>query len=58
VSIAPFIRVFGPCEPLAWRFTGIAGLKPYLTDKQYAAQTPETQKWYEPICSKCATPAK
>ena len=44
-------------EPVAWRFTGIAGLKRYMTQKQYDAQTPETKKWYEPFrCAKCITP--
>jgi hypothetical protein len=43
-----------PPDPLVWRFTGIAGLKPYMTDKQYAAQSPGVQKWYEPVCQKCA----
>ena len=44
-------------EPVAWRFTGIAGLKRYMTQKQYDAQTPETKKWYEPFrCANCTTP--
>ena len=44
-------------EPVAWRFTGIAGLKRYMTQKQYDAQTPETKKWYEPFrCANCITP--
>lgn len=38
---------------LRWKFNGIAGLKPYLTDKQYQAQTPGTKKWYDPICDRC-----
>jgi hypothetical protein len=37
-------------EPLRWEFTGIAGLKRFLTQKQYEAQTPGTQEWYRPIC--------
>jgi ribA/ribD-fused uncharacterized protein len=40
-------------EPLRWEFTGIAGLKRFLTQKQYEAQTPGTQEWYRPICPKC-----
>lgn len=41
-------------EPVAWRFTGIAGLKRYMTQTQYDAQTPETKKWYEPfLCANC-----
>ena len=44
-------------ETVAWRFTGIAGLKRYMTQKQYDAQTPETKKWYEPFrCANCITP--
>ena len=44
-------------EPVAWRFTGIAGLKRYMTQKQYDAQTPEIKKWYEPFkCKNCTTP--
>jgi hypothetical protein len=43
-------------EPVAWRFTGIAGLKRFMTQKQYEAQTPETKKWYEPFrCANCIT---
>ena len=44
-------------EPVAWRFTGIAGLKRYMTQKHYDAQTPEIKKWYEPFkCKNCTTP--
>jgi hypothetical protein len=42
-----------PQEPLKWKFTGIAGLKKYLTDSQYQAQTDDVKKWYEPICETC-----
>lgn len=35
---------------LAWRNTGSPnGLRRFMTQKQYAAQTPGVQKWYEPI---------
>lgn len=35
---------------LAWRNTGSPnGLRRFMTHKQYAAQTPGVQKWYEPI---------
>jgi len=35
---------------LAWRNTGSPnGLRRFMTHKQYAAQTPGIQKWYEPI---------
>ncbi len=35
---------------LAWRNTGSPnGLLRFMTHKQYAAQTPGVQKWYEPI---------
>ena len=35
---------------LAWRNTGSPnGLRRFMTQKQYDAQTPEVQKWYEPI---------
>ena len=40
-------------ELLVWEFTGIAGLKRFLTQAQYEAQTHDTQKWYRPICQKC-----
>jgi hypothetical protein len=36
-------------EPYAWRFTGSSGLKRYLTQRQYEAQTEATKRWYEPI---------
>ncbi|MCA3068778.1 MAG: hypothetical protein IOD11_00025 [Rhodocyclaceae bacterium] len=36
-------------ERLAWRFIGLAGCKPYLTQKQYEAQTSGMQQWYEPL---------
>ena len=35
---------------MAWRNTGSPnGLRRFMTQKQYAAQTPGIQKWYEPI---------
>lgn len=35
---------------LAWRNTGSPnGLRRFMTQKQYEAQTPGIQKWYEPI---------
>lgn len=35
---------------LAWRNTGSPnGLRRFMTKKQYKAQTPGVQKWYEPI---------
>jgi hypothetical protein len=35
---------------IAWRNTGSPnGLRRFMTQKQYAAQTPGVQKWYEPI---------
>lgn len=35
---------------LAWRNTGSPnGLRRFMTQKQYEAQTPGVQKWYEPI---------
>jgi hypothetical protein len=44
-------------EPVAWRFTGIAGLKRFISQKMYEAQTPATKKWYEPFkCANCTTP--
>jgi hypothetical protein len=44
-------------EPVAWRFTGIAGFKRFVTDAQYEAFSPEVQSWYEPFkCSGCTTP--
>lgn len=43
-------------EPVAWRFTGIAGLKRYMTQKQYDAQQPGVKKWYEPfMCANCTS---
>lgn len=43
-------------ERTAWRFTGIAGLKRYMSQRQYDAQTSETKKWYEPFkCANCIT---
>jgi hypothetical protein len=44
-------------EPVAWRFTGVAGFKRFVTDAQYEAFSPEVQSWYEPFkCSGCTTP--
>ena len=40
-------------DAIAWRFIGAGGLKPYLTQKQYEAQTAGVQRFYEPVC-KCA----
>ncbi len=40
-------------DAVAWRFIGAGGLKPYLTQKQYEAQTAGVQRFYEPVC-KCA----
>lgn len=35
---------------LSWRNTGSPnGLRRFMTNKQYDAQTPRVQKWYEPI---------
>lgn len=35
---------------LAWRNTGSPnGLRRFMTQRQYDAQTPGVQKWYEPI---------
>lgn len=35
---------------MAWRNTGSPnGLRRFMTQKQYDAQTPGVQKWYEPI---------
>jgi len=39
-----------------WRFTGIAGLKPYLPD--HIIQAARERKrgwacWYEPVCATC-----
>lgn len=40
---------------LAWRNTGSPnGLRRFMTQKQYDAQTPGIQKWYEPI--RCEVP--
>jgi hypothetical protein len=44
-------------EPVAWRFTGIAGFKRFVTDAQYKAFSPEVRAWYEPFkCASCTTP--
>jgi hypothetical protein len=44
-------------EPVAWRFTGIAGLNRFMTQKKYEAQAAEIKKWYEPFkCANCTTP--
>ena len=44
-------------EPVAWRFTGIAGFKRFVTDAQYKAFLPEVRTWYEPFkCESCTTP--
>ena len=40
-------------DPLVWEFTGLGGLKRFLTQPQYEAQAPVVQKWYRPICLKC-----
>lgn len=38
-------------ERPAWQYTlrHMGGLKPYLTQRQYEAQSPAIQKWYEPV---------
>ena len=38
-------------ERPAWQYTlrHMGGLKPYLTQRQYEAQYPAIQKWYEPV---------
>jgi hypothetical protein len=44
-------------EPVAWRFTGIAGFNRFVTDAQYKAFSPEVRAWYEPFkCATCTTP--
>jgi hypothetical protein len=46
-----------PVQPVAWRFTGIAGFKRFVTDAKYKAFLPEVRAWYEPFkCSSCTTP--
>jgi hypothetical protein len=46
-------------ETMAWRFTGVAGFKRYVTDAQYEAFSPEVQSWYEPFkCSSCTAPSE
>lgn len=41
----------------AWRFTGPTGLKKYLTQAQYEAQTDGVKRWYEPYhCASCSAP--
>lgn len=59
------LRLFDEAqERPAWQYTlrHMGGLKPYLTQRQYEAQSPAIQKWYEPvsrqqsgecICIKC-----
>jgi hypothetical protein len=43
-------------ETMAWRFTGVAGFKRFVTDAQHKAFSPEVQSWYEPFkCSSCTT---
>jgi hypothetical protein len=45
-----------PVQPVAWRFTGVAGFKRFVTDAQHKAFSPEVQAWYEPFrCSNCTT---
>jgi hypothetical protein len=44
-------------QPVAWRFTGIAGFKRFVTEAQYKAFSPEVRAWYEPFkCATCTTP--
>ena len=44
-------------EPVAWRFTGIAGFKKYITDTQYQSFHQDAKKWYEPYrCVNCTNP--
>ena len=46
----------GAVQPVAWRFTGVAGFKRFVTDAQHKAFSPEVQSWYEPFrCSNCTT---
>ncbi len=46
-----------PVQPVAWRFTGIAGFKRFVTDAQHKAFSPEVRAWYEPFkCASCSTP--
>ena len=44
-------------EPVAWRFTGIAGFKRFVTDAQHKGLPLEVRSWYEPFkCASCITP--
>ena len=45
-----------PEEPIAWRNkTAPNGLKRFMTQRQYDAQTPGVKQWYEPFkCASCA----
>jgi hypothetical protein len=44
-------------EPVAWRFTGIAGFKRFVTDAQHKSFSPEVRAWYEPFkFASCTTP--
>jgi hypothetical protein len=44
-------------EPVAWRFTGIAGFKRFVTDAQHKGLPLEVRAWYEPFkCASCTTP--
>jgi type II secretory pathway pseudopilin PulG len=46
-------------ESVAWRFTGIAGFKRFVTDAQHKAFSPEAQAFYEPFkCASCITTAR
>jgi hypothetical protein len=42
-------------EPFAWEATTSCYTK-YITDSRYQKLRPSFQKWYRPICQKCAAP--
>jgi hypothetical protein len=62
IELANWIVATPPAQPapvqetMAWRFTGVAGFKRFVTDAQHKAFSPEVQSWYEPFrCSNCTT---
>ncbi|WP_028449734.1 hypothetical protein [Chitinibacter tainanensis] len=39
---------------IAWRTIGVTGLKRFMTQQQYEAQSPSIKRWYEPFqCAHC-----
>jgi hypothetical protein len=44
-------------EPLVWESTTPAYVR-FITDSRYRKFSPAAQRWYRPVCQKCASAAQ